>query len=144
MTTILADRRLGVMVSDSSMTDDDRQWAARKVWRVRGGLLGFAGSEPDFDRFKAWYRGGMAEPADFDFGESQALVLDASGLYFFDANYTTLKRIDGGREAIGTGGKAAICAYEALRFQDPARAVRIACKHDSGSRAPVRVYRLKP
>ena len=48
-----------------------------------------------------------------------------------------------GIEAIGSGGKAAICAYEALALTDPVHAVRIVCKHDAGSRAPVRVYRLK-
>lgn len=144
MTTILADRRLGVMVADSSMTDDDRRWAARKVFRVRGALLGFAGNEPDFHLFREWFRGGAHTPADFDFGASSALVLDATGLYFFDANYTSLQRIESGREAIGTGGKAAMCAYEALRFADPVKAVRIVCKHDSNSLGPVRRYRLKP
>ena len=60
----------------------------------------------------------------------------------FDANYLQPTRLASGREAIGTGGKAAMCAYEALWFTDPRRAVSIVCKHDAASRTPVRVYRL--
>lgn len=142
MTTILADRRAGVMVADSNMTNGDRRWVQRKVHRLRGALVGFAGSEPEFEGFMAWFRGGMQDVPEFLFADSEALVLRADGLFFFDNNYTELHRIEAGREAIGTGGKGAMCAYEALRFTDPARAVRIACRHDSDSRPPVRTYRL--
>lgn len=33
MTSILADARLGVMVSDSSISDGDRVWLGRKTYR---------------------------------------------------------------------------------------------------------------
>lgn len=140
MTTILACARLGVMVADSSITDADRVWAGRKVWRVRGALVGMAGDDSDRLAFLEWYRGGMVGPAKM--GESSALILNARGLYLIDANYTAPQRLESGREAIGTGGKAAICVYEALRFTDPRKAVRIVCKHDANSRGPVRSYTL--
>ncbi len=43
MTTIVADWRFGVMVSDSSISDGDRIWLGRKVFRIREELLGFCG-----------------------------------------------------------------------------------------------------
>lgn len=142
MTTILADTRLGVMVSDSNMTDGDRAWRVRKVHRIRGTLVGLAGTMIEGLAFLDWYRAGMTTPPDFAFGDSTALVLDTDGLWLFDENTDTLARVRAGREAIGTGGKGAMCAYEALGFSSPAKAVRIACVHDSGSRPPVRTYRL--
>ena len=71
-------------------------------------------------------------------------MLDHDGLWLFDSNCDTLTRVPSGREAIGSGGKGAICAFEALGFLDAAKAVRIACTHDSGSRPPVRTYHLVP
>lgn len=128
------------MVADSSITDADRVWVGRKVWRVRGALVGMAGEDSGRLAFLKWYRGGMVGTASM--GESTALILNASGLYLIDANYAEPQRLESGREAIGTGGKAAICAYEALRFTDPRKAVRIVCKHDANSRGPVRSYAL--
>ena len=140
MTTVLACARLGIMVADSSVSDDDRVWAGRKVWRVRGALIGMAGTDSERLAFLAWYRGGMLSPVKL--GESSALILSRKGLFVIDANYVEPQRVESGREAIGTGAKAAMCAYEALDFTDPRRAVRIVCKHDAGSRGPVRRYAL--
>lgn len=142
MTTILADYRFGLMVSDSHTTDGDRAWSERKVRRVRGALIGLAGLWADFEPVLDWYRGGMAEPMQIDNVETAVLVLKGDGLFLLDASSTRLQRVSGGREAVGTGGKAAIAAYEAMYFTDPRRAVQIACRHDPGSRPPVRLYRL--
>lgn len=140
MTTILASVEHGVIVADSNISDDDRIWTGKKVWRIKGSLIGMAGCDADRAAFLAWFRGGMDGPVEF--GTSSALILNSTGLYLFDANYTTPQRLEHGREAIGTGAKAAMCAFEALGWQDPKRAVQIVCKHDAGSRGPVRVYRL--
>lgn len=140
MTTILASVRHGLMCADSNVSDDDRIWTGRKVWRVKGALIGFAGNDADTAAFLPWYRSGM--DGSVKFGISSALILDATGLYLFDANYTKPQKLEHGREAIGTGAKAAMCAFEALGWEDPKRAVRIVCKHDNGSRGPVRVYHL--
>ncbi len=144
MTTILADYSRRVMVADSNATDGDRAWQMRKVYRIRGALVGTAGNIDEAAFFRAWYanRDDTIAP-EFSFANSSALVLDHSGLWLFDENTIELTRVPSGREAIGTGGKGAICAYEAMGWDDPARAVRIACKHDSGSRPPVRTYHLK-
>lgn len=138
MTTILADLKLGVMISDSSVSDDNRVWSERKVKRWKGKLIGFAGDVDEAVQFMAWLKGGKVPK----FAHSDALVLSDEGLFHYCKSTTALK-VERGIEAIGSGAKAAMCAYEALAFTDPVRAVKIVCKHDSGSRAPVRTYRLK-
>jgi hypothetical protein len=140
MTTVIADLRLGVMVSDSSATDDDRVWSERKVFRYKDALYGFAGIVDERIAFMEWIKGAGKTP---DFSKSYCLMLSDSGLFLYDKS-TMPQKVARGVEAIGTGAKAAMCAYEAMGFSDPKRAVAIVCKHDSGSRTPVRVYRLKP
>ncbi|MDE2399257.1 MAG: hypothetical protein KGL43_04000 [Burkholderiales bacterium] len=141
MTTVLADARLGVMVADTGAGDGDRQWpGTRKVWRIPGALVGFAGVYALFDPFLAWLRTGMFSAAPPMLGAS-VLVLDAAGLWVFDDSAVPLL-VECGREAIGTGAKAALAAHEALGYADARRAVQIACRYDAASRAPVRSYRL--
>lgn len=132
------------MVSDSNMSDGERVWKARKVHRIRGCLLGLAGHVDEINGFLDWYRAGEPETGypKLAFENSVVLALDPDGLWLFDSSCTQWSKVPTGREAIGTGGVAAISAYEALDWTDPARAVRIACKHDAGSRVPVRTYRL--
>lgn len=142
MTTILADYKLGVMVADSNIDDGDRQWSVRKVIRSRGALVGCAGTVSEYNYFLDWWKSGADVTPVFSMSDSSALVLDGSGLYIFDHSTIELTKVVGGREAIGTGSVAAISAYEALNWTNPRRAVSIACKHDSKSRAPVRVYKL--
>ena len=128
------------MVSDSSISDGDRIWIGRKVYRWRGHLIGFSGDVAEAEEFLPWFKSGMVDKPP-RFGSSQALILSAAGLYACSGG-TTLEQIKSGREAIGTGGKAAMCVYEALKWENPQRAVAIVCKHDAASRPPVRTYRL--
>lgn len=141
MTTLLADSIAGVMVADTGAGDGDRQWPnARKVWRVRGALLGFSGYYEDIERFLAWWRAGQP-PQCPRFTHGAALVLSARGLALYSGSCVA-QPVDSGRDAIGTGGKAALCAYDALGWADARRAVQIACKYDAASRTPVRCYVL--
>lgn len=140
MTTILADLRLGVMVADSNVSDGDRCWRLRKVWRHRSHLIGLAGDTDEIEPFMEWWKAGSvgAQP---ELPNSYALVLSAGGLMMFTST-SPPETIRSGREAIGTGAKAAMAAYEALGWNDPVRAVKIACNHDGASRPPVRKYDL--
>lgn len=140
MTTILADTRLGIVVSDSAVNDGDRQWVGRKVWRHRGSLLAFSGDMDEAIQFLEWFKGGCASRGP-RFNNSQALVMNAQGLHHY-AHSLIPMNVPRGIEAIGTGAKAAICTYEALGWQDPIQAVKIVCRHDLNSRKPVRCYRL--
>lgn len=130
------------MVSDSNMTDDDRVWRVKKVFRIGGVLVATAGAVSQGEAFMDWYRTDTTKPPEFDFDEGSALVLGSNGLFYFDSSVLTLTKIPSGREAIGTGGKVAMAVYESQRWKDPVRAVRITCKYDNGSRTPVRSYRL--
>jgi hypothetical protein len=140
MTTILADVRMGVMVSDSNLSDGERVSRTRKVWRVRDELIGCAGTFHEIEAFVAWYRGGMQDKPRFP--SVSALVLTQQGLLHFAGTDMPI-HVQNGREAVGTGAMAAMAVFEALKFTDPRKAVQIVCKHDAGSRGPVRVYRLK-
>lgn len=137
MTTVLADAKLGVMVSDSNVCDGDRNWSEPKVFKYRGALYGFSGTVSERIEFMAWIKGGD-EPK---FSHSYCLKLTSAGLFVYDCS-TTPTKVVRGIESIGSGGKAAMCAYEALGFKNPSRAVHIACKHDPASRTPVRVHKL--
>ncbi len=138
-TTILADFRLGVLVADSSVSDADRVWSGCKTYRHKGAIYGFSGDVAQALLFMQWVKGRGRPPK---FSGSDCLRLSSEGLFHFNGS-TVAHPVAGGVEAIGSGGKAAICAYEALAWTDPVQAVRIVCKHDAGSRGPVRVYRLK-
>lgn len=140
MTTILADWRLGVLVADSSVSDSDRVWSDRKTYRYKGAIYGFSGDVAQALEFMRWVKGLVKPPK---FTGSDCLKLSQEGLFHYNGS-TVAHPVTTGIEAIGSGGKAAICAYEALAWTDPVLAVRITCRHDLGSRAPVRVYRLKP
>ena len=141
MTTILADFNLGLMVADSSISDGDRVWMGRKVFRHHGNLLGFSGDVEEAIGFLIWYKKGMKDKHP-KFTNSHALVMNSAGLFYFGASCVS-QPIKSGIEAIGTGAKAAICTYEAMGFKKPAAAVKLVCKHDAGSRSPVRIYKFK-
>jgi ATP-dependent protease HslVU (ClpYQ) peptidase subunit len=141
MTTVLADRKLGVMIADSNVSDGERQWRARKVFRSGDALLGFAGPVSEWTEFQAWFKGGM-ETLRPKSTELHVLMLRSDGLFYFGTGAELPERISSGREAIGTGAMAAMAAYEATGWTDPRRAVQIACRHDAASRPPVRTYHL--
>lgn len=128
------------MVSDTLVSDHDRKWKARKVFRIRRALVGYAGSCSQAEMFFAWFRGGCTgKPPKLD--EVSALVLSEDGLWHFERDHIPLP-VTSGREAIGTGAKAAMVGYQLLNWSDPRRVVRTVCEHDATSRAPVRLYRL--
>lgn len=143
MTTVLADARLGVIVADSNISDGDRTWSGRKVFRVKGCLIGYAGNEEDSIAFLDWFKSGHDVAKKPKLTNFSALLLSPRGLFSYDQDLILPLPVAKGIESIGTGAKAAMSAYEALDWKDPKRAVQIVCRHDSSSRAPVRVYHLK-
>jgi ATP-dependent protease HslVU (ClpYQ) peptidase subunit len=139
MSTVLADWHLGVMVADSNVSDGERCGRMRKVWRIRHALIGCAGTVAEIEAFVEWYRAGMEGRSRFP--SVSALVLSREGLLHFAGSDMPI-HVQSGREAVGSGAMAALAAYEAMGWTDPRRAVAIVCKHDAGSRGPVRVYRV--
>lgn len=140
MTTVLADWHAGIMVSDSQVSDEDRKWSQRKVFRIRGNLVGLSGQWVQCDQFLSWYRRGCVDkPPKLD--QFSALVLSVDGLLHYQYGHLPIP-VPSGREAIGTGAKSAMVGYQLLGWKDARKVVRVVCEHDIGSRAPVRVYTL--
>lgn len=137
MTTIAADAKAGVMVSDSEWTDGDEKGPYRKVWRIRGELCGFAGDHKAMMQTRDWMRAGQVGPRPT--GNVTVLILNQRGL-------RTWNPIDGTwvssspQFAIGSGAKAARAAM--LAGADCKAAVKIACQVDAESGGRPRVYKL--
>lgn len=138
MTTIAADVKAGVMAADSDWTDGDARGVIRKVFRIRGALIGFAGTLRDIESVKAWFRdgfGGAVPDTDVT-----ALILRPTGISVWTA--LDGEHSEGSSQfAIGTG---AMCARGAmLAGATCAQAVRIAIRIDATSSGRVRVYKLR-
>lgn len=140
MTTLFADAKAGVMVSDS-MTGNGEQWWAdpHKVVRIGDELIGFAGVAAEGERWLAWYKAGQNGPMPKVAGAS-ALILGPSGLRVLDSNggYIHIAR---GFMGMGTGGTCATAAY--MAGVDAETAVYIACQIDPNSGGDVVVHTLK-
>lgn len=134
MTTIAACSIEGVMCSDSGWTDGTNRGTARKVFKIRGSLLGFAGN---LDEIQPWiddYRRGV-EPSG---KHVQALRLEGGRLtYWVLGGWMNVLET---RFAIGTGAQAARGAM--AHGATVREAVRTAITLDAGSFGPVRTYRV--
>lgn len=138
MTTIIADARLGVMLSDSHWTDGDEIGPVRKVWRAKGSLIGIAGSLSDAPALLAWFRRGCPER---EVPKSECIAMRLS-----DRGIEIWARADGfvpvpDQWAIGTGGAAARAAL--MAGASPRRALQIVKLIDAKTSGPIRTYRLR-
>lgn len=135
MTTIAASALEGVMCSDSGWNDGDSRGTVRKVFRVRGDLIGLAGVLGDIQEWLRVYRSKK----------------DPSGRNVTAIRLTPAGHIDtwaGGAWcrmeekffAIGTGAMAARGAM--MAGASCKQAAMIATKIDAGSFGPVRTYRV--
>lgn len=134
MTTIAADSKAGVMCSDSFWFAGDECGQSRKIWRVRGELIGLAG---DLDLCAVWldaYRKGKPLKANV-----AAIRLGSKGIDCWDLVNGWIHAHQY-QFAIGTGGKAARAAMAA--GASCAAAVKIVVSIDATSGGPVRSYRL--
>lgn len=140
MTTILADFHKRIMVADSAISDGDRMWSGRKVWRIGKSIIGFAGDVSEAHAMIAWLKtGAQGNPPPFK--NSHALLMNSEGLFYYAASKYGIA-VESGIDSIGTGAKAVMCTYEALEFENPQKALKIVCKHDAGSRPPIKTYKL--
>lgn len=136
MTTIAADATLGLMAADSHWTDEDERGPVRKVYRINGALVGFAGALASVAEARAWMAGKRPKPPASDVS---ALILSGSRLCAWTPidGYVDVPK----RYAIGTGGKAARAAM--LAGASCARAVAIAREVDANTSGRTRIYKLR-
>lgn len=136
MTTIAADAREGVMCCDSTWNDGTEKGFFKKVFRVRGALVGLAGSVTEIARWLHDYRSGVDVRGQKY--EIAAIRLTWSGVERWTSGDDWFPV--GVQHAIGTGGMAARAAMAA--GAPCRRAVQIAITIDAGSNGPVRTYHL--
>lgn len=138
MTTIVADAKAGVMASDSNWFDEAEKGHCRKVYRVGGCLIGFAGTYKDITAARRWFEAGR---------QGRAPTGDVAALILTPGRIETWRPADGfmheqSRQfAIGSGSACARAAM--MAGADCAKAIRIACKIDPKSGGRVRVYKLE-
>lgn len=140
MTTIAADFRAGIMVSDSRCGDGSTWYPTTKIYRLNGELLGFAGSVKDINRWMKWHTGGRKGPHPKleSFG---GLILRASGLVKADADGAEIP-IERGFHACGSGEHAALAAL--LLGHSAREAVEVACLVDANTGGDICVVHLVP
>lgn len=140
MTTIVADARAGVMVSDSKCTGNGSWVPLTKVFRVNGDLFGFAGGVNEREKWLKWHRNGRkgVRPKLESF---EGLLLKPDGTLYELCPDGLEMLIERGFHAVGSGGPAALGAM--LAGKDAKAAVEIACLIDTHSGGEIRVFSLK-
>lgn len=138
MTTVAADHRCGLIVSDSKCITGDTWSPMTKVFRHKDELIGIAGDVRLAMRWVKWYTGSRrgATPKLSNF---EALILRADGVYHVTEDAYEMK-VEQGFYAIGSGAMAALAVMHA--GLDPREAVRIACLVDNNSGGDVQSHSL--
>jgi 20S proteasome alpha/beta subunit len=137
MTTVAASVAEGVMCSDSQWSDGIHKGLMRKVFRIRGSLIGVAG---DMRQIVEWVAAWKDDPRGRHKQSIHALILSAEGLSTWD-NTQLLMPTNELYQAIGSGADFALGAMD--QGASCREAVRIACRRDASSGPPVRTYKLR-
>lgn len=136
MTTIAACSAEMVMCSDSGWNDGDTRGEVRKVFRVRGDLVGLSGDVADIQAWLAAYRR-RQDPAPRSSVNALRLSTDGQIHTWTLGDWCSMAER---QFAIGTGGVAARAAMKhGATVRD---AVKTAISLDAGSFGPVRTYRI--
>ena len=140
MTTIAADFRAGVMVSDSRGADAETWVPTTKVFRFGDELIGFSGCLKEREKWLTWHNGGrVGRFPRMRKDEFNAVILRPSGVYDLadDGHEQLMER---GFHAVGSGSLAALAAL--LLGFDAEMAVTVACQIDANTGGDLQVYRL--
>lgn len=139
MTTILADARKSVMVSESKTTAPDGSWfPSTKIARIADALVGVAGDASAGDAWLDWLRDGrQGKPPK---GDVTVLILRKGVCTLVDTTNGRDVIVERGFHAIGSGAAAALGALHA--GATPAQAVKIACMVDASSGGRIRTVAL--
>jgi hypothetical protein len=141
MTTIAADARVGVMVSDSRATFEDAGcWLpCTKMWRFDDGIVGICGDYLDEENWLKWRRGGRRGKFPKLSSEFFGLLLRTDGLFILDDKGGHM-HVERGFHGIGSGGNCAITAL--ILGHDAKTAVEAACQVDPHSGGAIVSMRL--
>ena len=129
------------MAADSLAVSGNRKYRTRKLYRVRGALLGVSGSIGEMLMAVEWYRRGADldnRPVGLD---GSMLVLDQNGMFRYESNCYPIPVFD----LFAASGSGADVALAAMRLgKTPGEAVALACEIDLHTGPPVTVERLDP
>lgn len=135
--------RDGVLASDSAASEGDTiAHGIKKIYRVRGNLIGCAGYLSDISKFINWFRAGGEEDEFPKMKDLSALMVSREGnVYCYDHIGPTPTQITSSYCATGSGMQIALGAMYA--GADAVQAVKAAIKHNGGCAGPVRTLRLR-
>ena len=140
MTTIVADARVGLMVSDSKCTGGSTWVPMTKIFRVNGDLFGFAGGVNERERWLKWHRNGRKGPRP-KMESFEGLLLKPDGTLYELCSDGLEMLIERGFHAVGSGASAALGAM--LAGKQAREAVEIALQVDAGSGGDICAFNLK-
>lgn len=122
MTVIAASIAEGRIAADRWCFDGEEHYPMKKVHRIRGALVGFAGDLAAIAAIRAWMRAGSVAQDAPKTGNATALILAPGKLCTWDVTngYVVMER---GWHAIGSGGACAQAAM--MAGADVRRAVQI-------------------
>ena len=142
MTTIVGSYARREIAADSQWQAGDMKQRARKIYRVRGALIGIAGTVTEGLKFVQWYAEGCRrdEEPQLHADTWGALVLDATGLFEWNERLVPIPCYDKEGYSVGTGYMAAQAALKLGKT--PKEAVEVACLIDINTGPPVVVEKL--
>lgn len=134
MTTVVLDLYQGVMVADSSISDDNIKTTVSKIFKTRKAIIGVAGDWSHANAFVSYYNDRRRKMPRNEGCEWEAMIWTPRGAYYIDH---TLVQLDIAEPymAIGSGAAAALGALRAGCTAP--EAVGIACGIDPFSGFPV-------
>jgi len=144
MTTIVADFRVNMMVSDSKASYGELSFKTKKIFRCdNGDLVGFSGECTNALKFVRWYMDGAdtSSSPEWDDGIFDALVMTKNGLFLWDKSLIGME-VDEPFFSIGSGSVYALKAMQ--NGMSAVEAVEATTKIDPASGMPVRVEAYFP
>lgn len=137
MTTIAVNKKS--MAADSQFTHQNLITRGDKIFKLGDDIIGYCGDVESGTSFIDWKKGGE-KPAELE-EDFEAFVLSKSGQITWYGSKMIALPIKEKFTAIGSGSHLAIGAmYAGL---SPEEAVKIACKVDTFSCLPVKVFDIK-
>ncbi len=127
------------MASDSQFTHQGLITKGDKLFEVGSDIIGYCGSVESGIAFIEWKRGGE-KPVEID-EDFEAYILSKSGSITWYGCKLIPAPVRESFSALGSGSHLAIGAM--YQGATPEEAVKIACKVDTGSCLPVKVFNLK-
>ena len=138
MTTVAADHRSRIIVSDSKCTSGSVWSPTTKLWRHGRDLIGVAGDMRFARRWLDWYMKGKKGPVP-KLEDFEAIVLRDDGVYHIPTSGYE-HREEQGFFAIGSGQQAAMAVLKLGLGAE--KAVEIACQIDVDSGGDLQILRL--